>query len=115
MKHITACIACLGVALLFVPVKSEIVVKQKNSAASQSKPKTTPQKDKTPPAFGKTHFIVGYPHEKIKHNKKETKRSDLVTANGSIRRALFSPDDNIQKTLEVHSQDLLKRQAHLNQ
>jgi len=58
-----------------------------------------------PDDFGKTHFIVGYPADKIDLNraKKETASTagaslDLV-CDGCVKHVFFSPDDNIQKVL----------------
>lgn len=56
------------------------------------------------PSLGKTHFIVGLPHEKInKVSQPACSASTLAELlqchDGSLKKALFSPDDNIPQTL----------------
>lgn len=55
----------------------------------------------TSSSFGKTHFIVGYPHHKElsqKADSSDTTHSNLHSSS-TLQRALFSPDDNVQKSL----------------
>jgi len=71
-------------------------------------------KNKFYPTFGKTHFIEGFPHARFKHEqctRLQEKLEDLIVPDGSVKRALFSPDDNVQATLVnliEHEQESIK-------
>jgi len=72
----------------------------KNPSLQKSFPKK--RKHTYPSTFGKTHFIVGFDHQEYKQNTKQQSDENLAflhSADGQIKRALFSPDDNIRQTL----------------
>jgi len=71
------------------------------SAAPQKK---QPKKEdkRLPASLGRTHFIVGLDHTTLK--QEQQKKADeslphLCSSDGRIKRALFTPDDNIRETL----------------
>jgi phosphatidylserine/phosphatidylglycerophosphate/cardiolipin synthase-like enzyme len=49
--------------------------------------------------FGKTHFIVGFPHDELKKSSTGAQGSEQVLANVSCKQVLFSPDDNLTQEL----------------
>lgn len=88
-----------------------------------------PDRNSTIDSFGKTHFIVGYPHtelpisekiqeadEPVSEEKHTTYAVDelvacLTCADGHLKQAFFSPDDNIEKLLTAlidHEQESIK-------
>lgn len=55
-----------------------------------------------PTNFGKTNFIVGFDHQHLQEEQRHHIQENLkflLSSDGHIKRALFSPDDNIKKTL----------------
>lgn len=70
---------------------------------------------KVPKSFGKTHFIVGYPHVQTSDNperpvrrsfnegwtaeKNHSKQVGQTTDQGGVHCVLFAPDDNVQQEL----------------
>ena len=55
-----------------------------------------------PTNFGKTNFIVGFDHNQLQEEQRNRIQENLkflLSSDGHIKRALFSPDDNIKKTL----------------
>ena len=66
------------------------------------KKRKTRQKQNLPSTFGKTHFIVGFPHGAFKKQQQESIQQQiahLIASDGTIKRALFSPDDKVRETL----------------
>ena len=54
-----------------------------------------------PDSFGRTHFIVGFPHEKVEATRKAAQQKPIkksLKAN-AVKKVLFSPDDNLQQAL----------------
>ncbi|TET06372.1 DUF1669 domain-containing protein [Candidatus Dependentiae bacterium] len=75
--------------------------KKRISLADRRK-KISAQKKQFPATFGKTHFIVGFPHTTFKqkqHQNSHKNLSHLIASDGTIKQALFAPDDNIQDTI----------------
>lgn len=63
---------------------------------------------KVPKSFGKTHFIVGYPHALSRHSPDVADKRSWTTAEksvgqttqqGGVHCVLFAPDDNVQQEL----------------
>ena len=84
--------------------------KRKSRSRAYSRNKKLNRKE-LPPAFGKTHFIVGFDHNQHEQEKKKNTSqsfSHLSSNNGTIKKALFSPDDNICQTII----DLIKQEQH---
>ena len=64
---------------------------------------------KVPKSFGKTHFIVGYPHSLSRHSdataddstraKSSSKSVGQTSQQGGVYCVLFAPDDNVQDEL----------------
>ncbi len=69
---------------------------------------------KMPKSFGRTHFIVGYPHTKAERDgthdqtsatsthrssRSRTASADQLTHQAGVHRVLFSPDDDLQQAL----------------
>lgn len=105
-KRTTQFVGNLFLALLFGIAPAHLIGNQNPAARPRptTRKKTNREKNKkrVPATFGKTHFIVGFPHESFNHEQRkqsDAKLSHLVTSNGIIKRALFSPDDNIKETL----------------
>jgi len=66
---------------------------------------------KSPTTLGKTHFIVGFPHEEFKIKQEQAQKQaldGLFDSVGSVKKAFFSPDDNLEKALV----DLIKSENH---
>lgn len=69
---------------------------------------------KVPKSFGRTHFIVGYPHTKAecdgthdqtsatsthRSSRSRAASADQLTHQAGVHRVLFSPDDDLQQAL----------------
>jgi len=70
--------------------------------SSQQNTLTLKSKRHLPSNFGKTNFIVGFDHKQFvekQHDLIQENLKFLLSSDGHIKRALFSPDDNIKQTL----------------
>jgi len=81
------------VSIPFSPLRKRINARARKKALDE---KPLPQ------SFGKTHFIAGFPHKDFSKKQQletEKKLAPIISTDGCIRKALFSPDDDIRKTL----------------
>jgi len=72
-----------------------------DSVCVQSRPSSTVDSSssttfKAPSTFGKTHFIVGYPHDSA---TQQSQVSDAPQERGYVKHVLFGPDDNVRPML----------------
>lgn len=97
---------CQGLMLLLLSV-SQIVHARSIKKIKKIKPPEFSCEIDVPLNFGKTHFIIGYTDTVTSQEPKQQKTSssesdttvETFVCDGCVKRALFAPDDNIQKAL----------------